>query len=355
MAGNGREISRILIVDDVEANRFILRDIIESMGYQPVLAENGAQALKIAQRCPIQLAILDIAMPVMDGYECCTAMKADAKTKDVPIIFISAFDDPSDVVKGFALGGEDYITKPFIPEVVKARVRLHLRLYDTTKNLLETNRKLQFSINAQLKQMESEKKNVLYALGRVARENASYDEANMERLSTNCKTLAEAMQLSLTYAGVVSDTFISTIELAAPLCDLGNMAIPTNILQKKEKLTDKELEIMKTHTTIGAKILRDIEQSGGYNEFIRMSVEIANFHHENWDGTGYPTKSAGRDIPLSAQIVAIVSAFCALTEKRTYRNSFTKEEAVDILGREAGKRYSPELFDIVSKIYRQFI
>lgn len=355
MAIDERTTSRILIVDDVEANRFILRDIIEGMGCQPILAENGEQALKIVDRIDVNLIISDIAMPVMDGYEFCSILKTNVKTKSIPVIFISAFDDPSDVVKGFNIGGEDYITKPFIPEVVKVRVRLHLKLFDANKNLQETNRKLQLSVTNQLIQMENEKKNVLYALGRVARENASYAETNMERLSANCRILSEAMQLSQTFDSVISDDFINTIEIAAPLCDLGNMAISTEILQKKDSLSDEEAEVMRTHTTIGAKILSDIEKSSGRNDFLRMSVDIAKFHHENWDGNGYPTKRAGNEIPIAAQIVAIVSAFCALTETRTYRGSYTKEEAVNIIGEECGTKYSPDIFNIVKMIYKQFI
>ena len=151
-----REIPRILIVDDVETNRFVLRDIISDMGYQPVLTENGTQALKMIQHIRPQLIILDIAMPEMDGYEVCQQLKADPTTREIPIIFISAFDEPSDIVKGFSLGGEDYVTKPFIPEVVKARVGMHLKLYEANRNMMEMNRQLQVSISEQLKQMEME-------------------------------------------------------------------------------------------------------------------------------------------------------------------------------------------------------
>ncbi len=349
------EVSRILIVDDVEANRFVLRDIINSMGYQAVLAENGAQALKIVERVDIALVILDVAMPVMDGYEVCQTMKAGPMTKDIPIVFISAFDEPEDIVKGFTLGGEDYITKPFIPEVVKARVSLHLKLFEASKSMAEMNRKLQTSVNAQLKQMEAEKKNVLYALGRVARENACYAETNMERLGIDCQTLAEAMQLSATFGGEVSDSFISTIKLSAPLCDIGNMSIPPAILQKKDSLSKEETETVKTHTTTGAKLLEDIRSTGGDNDFLQMAVDIANFHHENYDGTGYPTGIKNRDIPLSAQIVALVAAFCALTETRSYRESYTKDEAIEILEKESGTKYNPEIFAILKKIYRQLL
>ena len=130
-----KRTSRILIVDDVEANRFILRDIIFDMGCQPVLAETGMQAIKMLQYMKPQLIILDIAMPDMDGYEVCNRIKERPDTKDIPIIFISAFDEPEDIVKGFSLGVSDYITKPFIPQVVKARVGMHLKLYEANVSM----------------------------------------------------------------------------------------------------------------------------------------------------------------------------------------------------------------------------
>jgi putative two-component system response regulator len=343
----------ILIVDDVEANRFVLKDIISDMGYRPVLAENGVQALKLLEHFHPQLMILDIAMPQMDGYELCGMLKGDISTRDIPIIFISAFDDPVDIVKGFNLGGEDYITKPFIPEVVKARVRLHLRLNDTNKDLLEINRQLQVSVNEQMRRRETEKKNVLYALTRVARENAGYDEEHMERLSYNCRVLSEAMQLSNTYDTIISDSYVETIELAAPLCDIGNVAVPTEILKKEGNLDEQENAAMQKHTVIGTTILADIEKNGDYNDFVSMAKDIAHFHHENWDGTGYPDGISKDEIPLCAQIVNIAGAYCSLTEKRTFREAYGKDEALTMMKEDSGSRYNPEILDIMQKISRQ--
>lgn len=348
-----REIPRILIVDDVEANRFVLRDIISDMGYCPILTENGVQALKMVQHVKPQLIILDIAMPKMDGYEVCVKIKENPDTREIPIIFISAFDEPSDIVKGFSLGGEDYITKPFIPEVVKVRVGMHLKLYEANRDMTELNRQLQISISEQLKQIETERRSVLYALIRVARENASYDEHYMERLSSNCRLLTEAMQLSKEYGHLISDNYIDTIELAAPLCDLGNMAIPTSILQKQGTFTPEEAAIMQTHTTIGAGILKDVAAAGNDNGFIRMAIEIAHYHHENWDGSGYPNGNREEGIPLSAQIVAVVGEYCALTERRTYRAAFDKEKAFEIMELDAGKKFNRDIFHILKKIGRQ--
>ncbi len=349
---NGDSNLKILIVDDVEANRFILRDIISDMGCMPILTENGMQALKMVERIKPKLIVLDIAMPEMDGYEVCQKIKADPKTRDIPIIFISAFDEPDDIVKGFNLGGEDYITKPFIPEVVKARIGVHLKLSEANHRMVDLNRKLQMSIDEQIKKMELERRSVLYALIRVARENACYDEAYMERLSYNCRIVAEAMQLSEKYGYTISDNYITAIELAAPLCDLGNMAIPTQILQKQGLFNSEESAIMRTHTTIGAQMLEDIGALGNDNGLIEMATEIAHYHHENWDGSGYPEGIKDVEIPLSAQIVSVVSAYCALTEKRSYREAYSQSEALEIMEKDSNK-FNPDIFWILKKIVKQ--
>lgn len=360
------EAVKILIVDDVDTNRFVLRDIIQEMGYQPVLTENGVQALKIVSHIRPQLIILDVAMPEMDGHEFCRIMKENAATRDIPIIFISAFDDPSDIVKGFNLGGEDYITKPFIPEVVKARLKLHLKLHDSAQKLLEVNRLLQSSINEQLHQLEMEKKNVLYALTCVARENDCYDKKHMERLSYNCRVLSEAMQLSAEYGHLISDSFIDTIEMAAPLCNLGNVAISKDLLQKKGPLTPDETKTLQSHTIIGARILEDIQDTGDYNDFLQMSIEIARYHHEHWDGTGYPFQIKGDEIPLPAQIVFVGNAYCTATKMYVSDNqpndplsgssgqdSEKIENVLHVLETDSGKKFNPDIFHILRRIYRQ--
>lgn len=346
-------MARILIIDDVETNRFVLRNIITDMGHQPVLAENGVQGLKIMERIVPDIILLDISMPEMDGLEMCSILKQDIKTRNIPIIFISAYDEPQDVVKGFEVGGADYVTKPFIQEVVKSRVEVHLKMAEMNKDLVESNRRLQASITEQIKQMETEKKKVLYALLAVARKNACFEEQHMERLQHNCKILAQAMQLSPKYEHIVSDTFVETVELAAPLCDLGNVAIPLEILQKKDKLTSDEAEIVRKHTTIGAQILGDLKQDGDYNDFVDMSYDIALYHHEKWDGTGYPEGVSGDNIPLPAQIVGLVSTYCALTENRSFRKAFTKEEALELMELVAGVDFNADIFNIYKKIARQ--
>ncbi len=343
----------VLIVDDVEINREILGEIVSDMGYQTQLAESGIQALERIRERPPNLVLSDISMPEMDGYELCRRLKADVHTRDIPIIFISAFDKTTDIVKGFELGGGDYITKPFIPELVKARVNVHLKLYEATRKVTEANRHLQISVNEQIKQLEQERRGVLYALVGVAVKNSQYDEKYIERMRHNCHILAQSMQLSPLFSDVISDNFVDTVQLAAPLCDIGNIGIPKDILQKKAALTEEERAIMRDHTKIGAKLLGDLKVSNDYNDFMQISMDITHYHHENWDGSGYPEGKQGNEIPLAAQIVAMSSMFCALTEERSFRRSYDKEEALEIMRQEAQQKFNPDIFNIFCKVARQ--
>lgn len=350
---SGKKAAKILIIDDVETNRVILEKIILKMGCCPVLAESAIQALEIIPECRPKLILSDISMPEMDGYELCRILKKDPKTREIPIIFISAFDDPKEIVKGFSLGGEDYITKPFIPEVVQARVGVHLHLYEANQEIVEANRQLRVSVKEQLRQMEQEKKGMLYALANVASENSFYEKEFVERLRNNCRILAQSMQFSPVFSQKISDTYIDTVELAAPLCDIGNIGIPKEILQKESELTAEEMELVQNHTNIGSKLLRDLHTTNDYNDFMQTSIDIARYHHENWDGSGYPEGLKGEEIPLAAQIVSMVDVFCSLTEQRTYRRAYSREEALEIMKEEAEKKFHPEIFKIFCKISRQ--
>ena len=341
----------VLIVDDVEINRIILGEIIKNMGCDFVLAKSGEEALlRVRERLPM-LVLTDISMPGIDGYELCRILKDSEETRDIPIIFISAFDETQNIVQGFSIGGEDYITKPFIPEEVEARVGVHLRLYEMARQLRGMNRRLQISVNEQLLQMEQEKKNFLYALADVAAQNTSYNKKDMERLQKNCRTLAQGMQFSPLFEEKISDTYIDTIELAAPLCDIGNIGIPGEILSKEGDLTKEEAAVARNHTNIGAKLLKDLHGSSDYNDFIRISMDIAHYHHENWDGSGYPEGLKGEEIPLAAQIVHIMSRFCALTG----REKQNREEALAVMRQEAGKIFDPDIFEICCRISRQLL
>lgn len=343
---------RILIVDDMQINRIVLEEIIRDMGCTPVVAENGKQALEKAEEFELQLVLSDISMPIMNGFELCRNLKKKKRTRNVPVIFISAFDEPESIVEGLSLGGTDYITKPFVPEIVRARVGVHLSLHQANRELTEMNRKLQASVNEQVRQLEQEKKNILYALADIAARNSSYKEEHRKRLSRNCRTLAQGMQLSLQFEDKISDIYIDTIELAAPLCDIGNVGVPVDLLARQsagEILTEEEKGKIRNHTDIGAKFLRELYVGNDYNDFISMAIDIVHYHHEDWDGGGYPDGLRGEEIPLAAQIVAMMQNYCTLTEKE----DCSREDALEIMGRKAGVKFNPDIFKICCKISRQ--
>ncbi len=352
MIYNGKDTAsaKILIVDDVEINRIVLEEIIKNMGCEPLLAENGQQALELAQQSLPKLILSDISMPGMDGFELCKSLKANSKTKEIPIIFISAFDEAEDIVKGLKLGGEDYITKPFITEVVQARVAVHLHLYAVKHELMETNRKLQISVDAQLRQMEEEKKNILYALANIAANNSGLEKSHIQRLRRNCRILAQGMQLSPRFEDQISDAYIDTIELAACLCDIGNIGIPKDLLRKESGFTQEETEILHSHADLGARLLKDLYVNSDYNDFLSISIDISHYHHENWDGSGYPEGLKGDQIPVAAQIVSIMETYCVLTGEKKYG----REEALEMMEQEAGIRFNPDIYKICCRISRQF-
>lgn len=343
----------VLIVDDVVMNREILRGIVSAMGCEVVLAESGPDALELVKQKRPDLVLTDISMPEMDGYTLCRELKANAVTRDIPIIFISAFDDNEDVVKGFEMGGSDYIVKPFTPELVQARVNVHLSLHAAAREVMESNRRLQTAVNEQVRQIEQERRNVLYALAGVAAKNSSHGKDYIERMRYNCHVLAQSMQLSPLFEDAISDSFVDTVEFAAPLCDIGNIGVPKDILQKKTALDEKEWVQMSSHTTIGTKLLEDLNVTNDYNDFMQISMDITHYHHENWDGSGYPEGISGNAIPLAAQIVAMSSMFCALTEDRSYRKSYGSEEALEIMSQEQERKFNPDVFNIFYKVARQ--
>ncbi len=348
-----KEKGCVLIVDDVEVNRFVLSNIIKSMGYTPATAENGRVALDMIRESAPELILLDVAMPEMDGFELTGILKADVTTRDIPIIFISAFDETADMVKGFKLGGQDYVVKPFVPEVVKARVGVHLQFNNTRKELQASNKRLQASLSNQLRQIEEEKKGVLYALANLARTNSMYGDEYLERLQYNCKILAQALQIAEVYPEIISDSYIENLEVAAPLMDIGNVAVAKVILQKDTELSQEDRAYIENHTTVGSKLLRDIALQKDYKDFVDMAADIAGCHHENWDGSGYPARLKGEEIPLSAQIVSVVSIFCALTSDRVYREALPRERAIEIMEEIHEARFNPMIYSVYKMIINQ--
>jgi len=343
MADNTRET--ILIVDDSQDNLKILTRMLED-DYNVILAQSGYEALsKAADKPRPGLILLDIMMPDMDGYDVLRNLKEDAQTMRIPVIFISALGRTDDEARGLELGAVDYIAKPFSMPVIKARIKTHLDLKRFRENLErnaeETSMELDLTL-AHLKKAYMELNEAhnkvrsawiesIYRLTLAAEYKDEETASHIKRVALYTRELAEAMGMDR--------EFVDSIYHSSPIHDIGKVGIPDEILLKPGNLTPEESEIMKSHTTIGAKILE-----GSGSGFLKMARDIALSHHERWNGTGYPHGIAGEKIPLAARIMNIVDQYDALRSRRPFKSSFSNQKAFEILTVGDG-RTTPDDFD----------
>ena len=352
---NNSDIS-ILVVDDVEVNLIILEEIIKNMGYEALLAQSVKEALEIIEnREQLPKVILsDISMPETDGFTFCSMLKNDPYTKDIPVIFISAMDTASDLSKGFELGAVDYIPKPFEKTEVEMRISTHLKIYNMQRDLEENNKQLNLVVARQMEKLRIEQKNIMTALARLVESKENVSGSHYKNILYNSRILAEGMQLSPKFEDEVTDDFIDTIESSAGLHDIGKLMIPDQILLKNAPLDEEERRVMCTHAELGAKTLNDIYEGVEKNDFIEMAIDIAWYHHECWDGSGYLKVLYGKEIPLSARIVKVVDVFDAMISERHYKKPIPLDQTLAYMQEKSGTIFDPDIIRVFMRIYRNF-
>lgn len=345
----------VIVVDDLEVNQVILIQMIESMGYKAAGVCSGKEALLLVREHLPKLFLLDITMPEMSGFELCQILKSDVRTRDIPVIFISATTDLDDKVMGFSLGGADFVTKPFALAEVTARVSMQLHSYEMKREIEVNNKRLNKVINEQVKKIEEEQKNVLSAIAGVMAGSRCSARSHMKNMKVNARLLAQSLQFSPKFEEQVSNAFIEAIEIAAPLHDLGKLAVPSEILENVGGLTPEQEDIFRTHAETGAGMLSEISAGQQENRFIKMAIEIARYHHECWDGSGYPEGLKGEEIPLSARIVKILNNYEKLTGEDLQNGGCGSEESLLIMEKDAGIKYDPDIFGIFKRIRKQLV
>lgn len=313
----------VLIVDDNSDNLDVLSGVLRPF-YKVKAAINGELALKVvgAKNKP-DIILLDIMMPAMDGYEVCRRLKSDPSTANIPVIFVTAKSETKDEQTGFELGAVDYITKPISVPIVLARVRTQLALYNQQ-------RELEILVKQRTQELEDTRLEIIQRLGCAAEYKDNETGLHVIRMSYYSRLLAEQLQ--------ANEEWVELLYNAAPMHDIGKIAIPDRVLLKPGKLDQEEWKIMQTHVNCGVEILGEHD-----SELLTMAREIALYHHEKYDGSGYPNGASGEDIPLSARIVAIADVFDALTSVRPYKAAWPVEKAVALLEEEAGKHFDPKL------------
>lgn len=312
----------LLLVDDEPTNLQVLRQVLHQH-YRLLFATDGARALTIAREQRPQLVLLDVMMPGMDGYAVCQALKQDPALATIPVIFVTALSDAADEAKGFDMGCVDYISKPISAAVVRARVRTHLSL-------------------VHMQELRETRLQIVQRLGRAAEYKDNETGLHVIRMSHYAQRLALAAGCSPEWAEDLLN--------AAPMHDVGKIGIPDAILQKPGKLTPEEWVVMQSHPNIGAEIIGH-HPSG----VLRLARTVALYHHEKWNGTGYPHGLAGTDIPLEARIVALADVFDALTSERPYKKAWAPEEAMALIESEAGQHFDPQLVALFVPLMPQLL
>ncbi len=319
----------VLVVDDIAENIQVLHGLLGET-YKVKAATDGLKALQIIHSgTKPDIILLDVMMPHMDGFEVCRRLKADPRTSSIPVIFVTARTESVDEELGFELGAVDYITKPYSPPIVKSRVRAHLSLYDQQRHLEEL-------VQERTREIEQTRLAVIRCLGKAAEYKDNETGMHVVRMSWYSKFLAEA-------AGANED-WVELLFNAAPMHDVGKIGIPDSILCKPGKLTPEENEVMRQHVSMGGGILG--EQN---SKLLTLAIEVAETHHEKWDGSGYPKGLKGEDIPLSGRIVAIADVFDALTSERPYKEAWTVEKALTFIEDHAGDHFDPEIAPLLRK------
>lgn len=338
----------VLVVDGVEENLDLLLETLGS-DYTVQVALDGESALAAAARSIPDLILLDVVMSGIDGFEVCRRMKESEITRDIPVIFLTALSDETDETCGLGLGAVDYITKPFSPAVLRARVSNHIGLKRHKDNL-------EALVRLKTYDLERTKDATIASLAFLAEHRDPETEGHIRRIRYYVRSMAK--DLSSVYPDELGPVAIELLSRSAQLHDIGKVGVRDSILLKPGDLDEEEFKEIKTHTLIGSEVVRKTEAYLGTNSFLRMAREIAEFHHERWDGSGYPHGLRGEEIPLCARIVAIADVYDALVTHRPYKRIFSYDEAFRIIS--AGDRFtkpehfSPVILDSFRRVYKEW-
>ncbi|KAB0300923.1 two-component system response regulator [Vibrio fortis] len=318
----------VLVIDDTPSNLDVLTGILKDT-YQVKVAINGHIGIKIAKTVPQpDLILLDIMMPDIDGFEVCRQLKLQPNTAHIPIIFVTAKIDPEDEVKGLSLGAVDYLTKPITPQIALQRVKTHIALYDQQRALFS-------QVKEKTREINLGKLETLNILGRAAEFKDNETGMHVMRMSHYCEVLAKALGMT--------DEDAETLRDAAPMHDIGKIGIPDSVLLKPGKLDADEWTTMQKHVEYGVEILGRQSDS----KLMQMAIQVAQYHHEKWDGTGYPNQISGEEIPLVGRIAAVADVFDALTVERPYKRAWSVDEALNLFKEQKGKHFDPRIVELL--------
>jgi putative two-component system response regulator len=355
MTGQNKTKPTILIVDDTPDNIMLLSRLLKDK-YNTKVATNGTTALSIAASSPdIDLILLDVMMPDVDGYETCRQLKANPATADIPVIFLTAKGLVEDEAMGLTMGAVDYLTKPISPPILFARVATQLTLKHARELLQNQNENLEKKVAERTMQLSLMQDATIMAMATMAETRDNETGNHIRRTQNYVQALARELAPHPRFSSVLTEKNIELLFKCAPLHDIGKVGIPDRILLKPGKLDSDEFEIMKLHTVYGRDTIMIVEKFiGGSNDFLTFAREIAHSHQEKWDGSGYPENLVGEAIPVSARLMAVADVYDALISKRVYKPAFSHQEAMDIMKKGRGTHFDPDILDAFFVIEAKF-
>ena len=347
----------ILVVDDTPDNLIMMSELLKDE-YKVKVANNGEKALKISQsQTPPDLILLDIMMPVMDGYEVCRQLKANPQTQHIPVIFLTAKTDATDETKGLEIGAIDYITKPINPAILMARVKTHLDIKRMQDFLRNQNSFLEAEIIKRTREITAIQDVTIHAMASLAETRDNETGNHIRRTQNYVRVLAEKLRHHPRFSHFLDDDkIIELLYKSAPLHDIGKVGIPDKILLKPGRFEPEEFEVMKQHPALGRSAILNAEYELGLEvPFLKYAKEIAYAHQEKWDGSGYPLGLAGDNIPISARLMAVADVYDALISRRVYKEGMTHEQAVQLIIEGRGKHFDPDITDAFLALQDDFI
>ena len=336
----------IFIVDDNDTNLAMARDALKEQ-YRVMTMPSAAKMLTLIEKVHPDLILLDIEMPEMDGFETLRQLKSIGEFADIPVIFLTSMTDTGVEARGFEMGVIDFIAKPFSAPVLINRIRTHL-------NIDELIRERTSQLQQKTTQLQTLQNGIVFVLADMVENRDKGTGGHIERSTSYIKILIDAMLDRKVYDEEISGMDKDLLISSARLHDIGKISISDTILNKPGKLTDEEFEIMKTHSAEGERIIDQIVSRTEDVEFLRNAKLFAGYHHERWDGKGYPHGLKNTGIPILGRIMAIVDVYDALVSERPYKKAFPPDEAVKIIMDCSGTQFDPQLADLFFEVRDKF-
>lgn len=347
--------TRILVVDDMPENAMVLRSFLEPLGYRVEYAAHGEEALDRVDSDPPDVILLDIAMPGMNGFEVCRRLKQNPDTVHIPVVIITGMADKETNVEAVKCGADDFLIKPFDRILLEARIKNSSTTKLLHDRLVEYKNELERKVKARTQQVVQTQQVTVFALAKLAESRDNETGDHLERMRSYARELAAEIITLDKYRDTCDESYAQAIYQSTPLHDIGKVGIPDSILLKPGKLTEEEFEIMKHHCRIGGDTLRAADIEAGRDSFLAMGRDIAYYHHEKWNGSGYPFGLAGEAIPLCARIAALADVYDALSSRRPYKEPFDHEKSRAIILEGSGTHFDPDIVNAFLGREEQFL